>query len=101
MVVGIALLLAVVDVSENAEAEPRVFVEDLALGHVVSDVLGDERVVLENLLEDLGHLLPARGSRVLRESLLTSGRELLQGPAHRVDLLDVSSTSLPNITTSV
>src|SRR5262249_48254209 len=59
VIVRIALLLALVRVGEDTEAELRILVEDLALGHVVSDVPGDERVVLEDLLHDLAHLLPA------------------------------------------
>ena len=66
MVVRIALLLAAVDVGEDAEAELRIFVEDLALGDVVADVPADERLVLENLLDDLAHLLAARGAGVFR-----------------------------------
>src|SRR5262245_57978328 len=50
VIVRIALAGAAVDVAEDAEAEPRVGVEDLALGHVVAQVPGDERVVLQHVL---------------------------------------------------
>ncbi len=82
MIVRVTLLGALVDVGENAEAELRVLVKDLALGPVVADLLGDERLVLQDVLDDLAHLLSAPGAGIVREGALTGGRELLQRPAH-------------------
>jgi hypothetical protein len=87
VVVRIALLLALVDVSQDAEAELRIFVEDLAFGDLVADVRGDERLVRENVLDDRAHFLATGGAGIVRERALTGGRELLESPAHRDDLL--------------
>src|SRR2546428_379469 len=82
VVVRIALFGVLVDVGEDAEAELRVLVENLALGHVVADMSGEERLVLQDIVDDLAHLLPAPGAGIVREGALTGGRELLQRPAH-------------------
>src|SRR5207249_1078376 len=84
VIVRVALFDAVVHVGEDAEAELRIFVEDLALWHVVADVCGDERVVLQDVLDDLADLLAPRRPGLLGERALTGGAELLQSPAHRV-----------------
>src|SRR5262249_31550558 len=98
VIVRVALLLALISVGEDAEAELGIFVEDLALGHVVADVPGDEGVVFENVLDDLADFLAAGGARICGESLLTGSRELLQSPAHCVDLLRVFSSTVSSLT---
>src|SRR5262249_1527395 len=74
----------VVDMGEDAEAELGILVENLALRHVVAHVLGDERLVLEDLLDDLADLLASGRSRPFRERALAGGAELLASPAHDV-----------------
>src|SRR4030095_883603 len=82
VIVRLALLRARVVVREDAEAERRVFVEDLPLGDVVADVLGDEGVVLQHLLNDGADLLPPGRPRGALEDAAALGCELLEGHAH-------------------
>ncbi len=59
MIVRLALPGALVDMSQNAEAEFRVLVEDLAFGHLVAEMGGDESIVLQCLLDQRADLLAA------------------------------------------
>jgi hypothetical protein len=78
MIVRIALLGAPVGVGKDAEAELRVFVENLALRHVVADVTGHEGLVLQHVLHDGAHLLATRGTGLGNERALTCGSETLR-----------------------
>ncbi len=51
MIVWTALLSALVYMGEDAEAELRVFIEDLALRNVVAKVSGDELLVFQHILQ--------------------------------------------------
>ena len=79
---GRALLGALVVMGEDAEAQFRVLEEDLALRNVVAEVLGHERVVGQDALEEGAHLLAPRGSRRFLEKSMTLGCELLEGMPH-------------------
>src|SRR5437016_14400157 len=83
MVVRLALLGARVDVGENAEAELRVLVQDLALRHAVAEMPGDECLVLQDLLDERAHLLATPGPGFRREDAVTGGRELFERVPHR------------------
>ena len=78
----IALLGALVDVGEDAESQLRILVQDLALGPVVAEVGGDERLVLEDFLQQRAHLLPPRAGGVFGEDAMTGGRESFERVAH-------------------
>jgi hypothetical protein len=69
-------------VGEDAEAERGIFVEDLALGHVVAEMAGDERAVLQHILDDAADLLTAGRPRITLEKTMTLRGELLEGQAH-------------------
>jgi hypothetical protein len=73
----------VVDVAKNAEPEFRILIEDLPLRNVVTQMSGDERVVLQDLLDERADFLAARGSGIIRQDTMTCVRELLESVAHQ------------------
>src|SRR4029453_1759751 len=87
VVVRIALLGACVDVGEDAEAELRVFVEDLALGRPVAEMGVREGLVLEDVLDEGAYLLPPLRARIGFQYAAAGGGELLEGLSHGVILL--------------
>jgi hypothetical protein len=82
MVVWRGLSGAMVHVGEDAEAKLRVFIEDLALRHIVAEVGGDEVIVLQHVLQQRADLLPAGGSWVGLQGIVTGGGELLERVGH-------------------
>src|SRR5439155_3665345 len=82
VIVRQALPRAVVDMAQNAEPELRVLVKDLALGHAVVEMRGDEIFVLEHLLNQRADLLAALDPRLLRQDTVTLTGELLESIAH-------------------
>src|ERR1044071_4251240 len=62
VIVRRALLRSRVRVGEDAEAELGILVQDLPLRHVVTEMLGDERRVLQDVLEERADLLAAGGT---------------------------------------
>jgi hypothetical protein len=69
--------------AKNAEPKLRILVEDLPLGNVVSQMSGDERVVLQDLLDERTHFLAALDTRIVRQDAMTCIRELREGVAHQ------------------
>ena len=86
MIVRLALPRPLVDVGENAEAELRILVEDLALGPVIAEMTRDEHVVLQHVLDERAHLPSALGPAVVREDASAGSGELLERVAHGADL---------------
>src|SRR5580704_12242462 len=82
VIVRVALPRASVNVGQDAEAELRVLVEDLALRHVVTQVRGDERVVLQHVLHEGAHLLAARGTGIRGQDVVGGGGERLERVSH-------------------
>src|ERR1051326_8657363 len=82
VVVRLALLRAVIVVREDAEAELGIFEEDLALRHVVADVLRDERIVLQHVLDDVADSLPSGRARLGLDRIVHFLGEPLQCVAH-------------------
>ena len=78
VIVRLAFLRSPIDVGENAETEVRVFVEDLALWPVVTEVSGDEGLVLQDILDEGTHPRSTPGTRIRREDAMTFGREPLE-----------------------
>ncbi len=83
MIVRIAVLGAVIDVTEDAETEFRILVQHLALGQIVREVGRDESGVLQHLLDQRADLLAALNPRILLEDAVAFCRELLKTISHR------------------
>jgi hypothetical protein len=69
-------------VSKDAKAQLGVFIEHLALWHIVAKMGGDESVILQHLLQQRTNLLPPCGTRVSFENAMTVSSELLEGVGH-------------------
>ena len=82
VIVRLALLGSVIDVGEDAEAELRIFVEDLALRHVVAEMLGDERAVGQHLAQQRADLVAALRIVFRGEDAVGGGGERLEGVGH-------------------
>src|SRR5262245_66558102 len=82
MIVRIALAGPAVDVAEDAEAQLRVGVEDLALRHVVTQVPGDERVILQRVLDQTAEALAPGRAGIGGEDVVGGRRERLEGVGH-------------------
>src|SRR5262245_53643243 len=74
--------LPAVDVAEDAEAQLRVGVEDLALRHVVTQVPGDERVILQRVLDQTAEALAPGRAGIGGEDVVGGRRERLEGVGH-------------------
>jgi hypothetical protein len=72
----------VVHVGKDAEAQLGIFIENLALRHIVSEVSGDEVVVLQDFLQKRAYLLPPGGTRIGFEDAMTVGSKLLERVGH-------------------
>jgi hypothetical protein len=73
----------VVDMAKNAEPEFRILVKDFPLGNVVTEMSGDESVVLEDLLDQRTDLLAAFDTRIVRQDAMTRIREFPKSIAHQ------------------
>jgi hypothetical protein len=69
--------------AKNAEPELRVLVEDLPLRNVVAEMSGDERIVLQNLLDQRADFLAALDTGIVRQDVITSVRKLRESIAHQ------------------
>ena len=78
----LALVGAVVDVAEDAEAELGIFVQYLARRHVVAEIRGDEFVILQYIADQRAYLLAPFDTRVLLENAVTLRRELFEAVSH-------------------
>jgi hypothetical protein len=87
--------------SEDAEAKLGVFIEDLALRHIVAEVGGDEVVVLQHLLQERAYLLPSGRARVGCEDAMTVGSELLERVSHEYASFPMSFLASKGKTTTV
>jgi hypothetical protein len=72
-----------VDMAENAKPEFRILVEDLPLRNVVTEMSGDERVVLQDLLDERADFLAACDPWIVRQDTMTCVRKLRESVAHR------------------
>src|SRR5262249_9008546 len=79
VIVRLALFGAVVYVGQDAEAELRVFVKDLTVGHVIPEVLGDEALVAEHVSQQGADLLPTLRRVVGGENAMSGGGKVLEG----------------------
>src|SRR5579872_5821866 len=82
VIVRVAVLGAVVDMAEDAEAELRVLEQHLALGHVVAEVAFDEVLVLQHLLDQPADLLAPFRTGVRLQDAVTFRRKLFETVAH-------------------
>jgi hypothetical protein len=71
VIVRLALSGAVVDMAENAEAERKILVEDLPLRNIVTEMSGDKRVVLQDLLDERTDFLAALDTRIVCQDAMT------------------------------
>ena len=90
MVVRVAVLGAVVDVAEDAEAELGVLVQHFALGDVVAEMRLDKIVVLQHLLDQGAYLLASLDARILLEDPAAFRRKLLEAIPHLTNSLMAS-----------
>src|SRR5215472_8875572 len=90
VVVRVAVLGAVVDMAKDAEAELRVFVQHLAVRHVIVEMCPDEGIVLQHLQNQAADLLAPLDTRIVFEDPVAFRRELLEAVTH----LMISSVSL-------
>src|SRR5688500_3497739 len=88
VIVGLALLRAMMDVGEDAEAELWILVQNLALRPVVDEVRPRERRVEQDVPDHRADLLPALGAAVRGQDVTTRRRELLERISHAMSLLD-------------
>ena len=85
MIVRLALLRALVDMAEDAEAELRILEEDLPLGPVVGQVLGDEIRIGAGPADQLADLLAAFRTGIRGENAVRFGRKFLESERHQRD----------------
>jgi hypothetical protein len=71
-----------IDVTENAEPEFRILVEDLAFRHAVVEMSFDEVFVLQDVLHERANLLPALDTLILRQDTMTFAGKLIERIAH-------------------
>jgi hypothetical protein len=83
MIVWLALSSAVVDMAKDAEPEFRILVEDLPLRNVVTEMSGDECIVLQHLLDERADFLAAGNSEIVRQDTMTCVRELIESVTHQ------------------
>jgi hypothetical protein len=79
----LALSGVVIYMRENAESKFRILVEDLPLGHLVTEMSGDERLVFQNVLDERAHLFAAFGPGIVRQYAVTRCRELFKSVPHQ------------------
>jgi hypothetical protein len=82
--------------SENAEAEFGVFIEDLAFWHIITEVRGHKILILQDFTQQRAHLLPTGRARLALEDGVTCSGELLKGichtyASHAMDVLEAIS----------
>src|SRR5579875_2234491 len=83
VIMRIAVLGAVIDMAEDAEAEFGILVQNLALGHLVAEIGVDEIVVLQHVLDQRAHPLAPFDARILLEDPAAFRRKLLERISHR------------------
>jgi hypothetical protein len=83
VIVRLAFSGTVVDMGENAEPELRILIEDLPLRNVVTEMSGDESVILQNLLDERADFLAALDTGIVRQDAMTRIRKLRESVAHQ------------------
>ena len=82
MIVRIATLGVMVDMTKNTEAYLGIFVQDLSFGHVVGQRGRDKFLILEDLLQQLAYLLAPSRAWILLQNAMAVGGELLKRMRH-------------------
>jgi hypothetical protein len=72
----------IIHMRQDAEAQLGILVENFPLRHVVPKVSSDERLVLQNLLEQCTHLLTPGRSGIGLENAVALCSELFKGMTH-------------------
>jgi hypothetical protein len=67
---------------EDAEAQFRILIKDLALWYIVTKIGGDECVILQYLLEEGTYLLTPGRTRMGFQHIVTPGSKLFEGMGH-------------------
>jgi hypothetical protein len=70
------------DVTDNAETQLMVFVENLSRGHVVSQIGGDKSRVTADLAEQRSHLFASSQSGIGGKDAMTLGCKLVERVWH-------------------
>jgi hypothetical protein len=83
VIMRLALSGTVVDMTENAEPEFRILVENLPLGHIITKMSDDEGLVSEDVLDEGANFLSAFGPRIVRQYAVTRGGELFESVPHQ------------------
>jgi hypothetical protein len=70
------------DVPHDAEAQLRIFVENLSRGHVVTQIRGDERLVTTDLAEQRSHLFASFQSGIGGKDAMRLGCKSVERVRH-------------------
>src|SRR5271166_1909366 len=89
MIVRVAVLCAVVDMTKDAEAELGIFVQHLALRHVIGEIRFNKIIVLQYVLDQRAHFLAPLDSGILLEDRAACRRELFEITLHKDYLLRI------------
>ncbi len=84
MIVRRALFGALVVMRQDDEAQLRILVQDLALGHVVGQRGCDEALVLQGRTQQFAHFLAPRRSRLGIQNAAAIRGELLYRDSHGI-----------------
>ena len=83
------------DVTDNAEAQLRIFVEDLSRGHVVTQIGGDKSRVTADLAEQRSHLFASSQSGIGGKDAMTLGCKLVERVWHGRFFRKLATAILP------
>ena len=79
MIMGVRFARVAIDVRAHAKTEIGIFVDHLAFGCVVIDVLLEESLVSERVLNQAANFVSARGAGVALKSIADAGGKSLEG----------------------
>jgi hypothetical protein len=95
MIVRLAVSGAVIDVTQNAETEFGILIEDLTFGYIVTKVSGDKSIVFQDILDQRANLLAALSARIGGQYAVTFSGKLIECVAHyATSLIRMPVTSL-------
>src|SRR5262245_11242228 len=82
VIVWPALPRLMLDVTDDAEAELGIFIENLPFGYVIAQISGDKRLVTADLADQIAHPFAPCRSGIRSKNAVTLRCELLDGIRH-------------------